>query len=115
MGRIVSPAPARDLLGLAGRYYSWEVDATYDVVVKDTIVTVRRPRGEVESLSFRAPQPRTPADTLIGFRPRRTFVVGDLTYSFAPNEAGNAPSFVVDIGRARGIEFARVPASTAKE
>ena len=113
--RIAGRAPARDLIGLTGRYYSEEVDATYDVIVNDTIVTVRRPRGEVDSLSFRAPQPRTPVDTVMGFRPRRTFVAGDLTYRFAANAAGNAPSFAVDIGRARGIEFDRVTTSKTKE
>jgi predicted alpha/beta hydrolase len=38
-----------------------------------------------------------------------------LTYRFAANVAGKAPGFAVDIGRARGMEFDRVPASKTKE
>ena len=102
--RVIAPA-ARDLSGLAGRYYSAELDATYDVRVAGTTLTAKRPRGEVDTLQVVGPQ---------------TFRAGALTYRFSPNVAGKAPSFAVDIGRARGMQFDRVatsprPASQAKE
>ena len=92
--------PARELSALAGRYYSTELDATYDVSATGTTVTVKRPRGEVDTLQVVGPQ---------------TFRAGGLTYHFSPNTAGKAPSFAVDIGRARGMEFDRMPGSKTKE
>jgi hypothetical protein len=56
-------------------------------------LTVRRPRGEVDTLRVVEP---------------RTFRGGALTYHFAPNAGSVAPGFTVDIGRARGMEFKRV-------
>ena len=102
--RVIAPA-ARDLSGLAGRYHSTELDATYDVSVAGTTLTAKRPRGEVDTLQVVGPQ---------------TFRAGALTYRFSPNVAGKVPSFAVDIGRARGMQFDRVatsprPASQAKE
>jgi len=93
--RATAPA-TRDLTGLAGRYYSTELDATYDVSVTGTTVTAKRPRGEVDTLQVVGPH---------------TFRAGGLTYRFSSNVAGKAPSFAVDIGRARGMEFDRVPNS----
>ena len=90
----------RDPSALAGRYYSTELDATYDISATRATLTVRRPRGDVDTLQVVGPQ---------------TFRAGGLTYRFAPNAAGKAPSFAVDIGRARGMEFDRVPASKAKD
>ena len=80
---------------LAGRYYSAELDATYELIANGTTLTARRPRGEVDTLTVTDPQ-------------ARTFRGGGLTYRFAPNANGMAPSFAVDIGRARGMGFARV-------
>jgi len=94
--RVVAPA-ARDLSGLTGRYYSPELDATYDVSLTGTTLTAKRPRGEVDTLQVVGP---------------RTFRAGALTYRFSPNAAGKAPSFAVDIGRARGMEFDRVTTSS---
>jgi CubicO group peptidase (beta-lactamase class C family) len=102
-----APAPsARELAALGGRYYSPELDATYDVSASGSVVTVKRPRGEVDTLAVTGP---------------RTFRASGLTYRFAPDVSGKAPSFAVDIGRARGMEFNRVtdastkPASKTKE
>jgi CubicO group peptidase (beta-lactamase class C family) len=78
-----------DFASLTGRYYSQELDATYEVSVNGKAVTIRRPRGEVDTLA-----------TTDG----RTFRAGGLTYHFAPN--GSA--FTVDIGRANGMAFDRV-------
>ena len=97
--RPATPA-ARDLSALAGRYYSTELDATYDVSTTGATLTVKRPRGEVDTLQVVGPQ---------------TFRAGGLTYRFTPNAARKAPSFAVDIGRARGMEFDRVPASKTNE
>ena len=88
------PAPsARELASLAGRYYATELDATYDVSATGDRLTVKRPRGEVDTLQFVGP---------------RTFRAGGLTYRFDPAVNGAAPSFAVDIGRARGMKFDRV-------
>jgi len=84
-----------DVAAFAGRYYSPELDATYELLANGTTLTVRRPRGEVDTLRV--------ADTTT-----RTFRADGLTYRFAPNVNGVAPSFAVDIGRARGMEFTRV-------
>jgi len=86
------PAAARDWATLAGRYYSQELDATYDVVANGTALTVRRPRGDVDTLAV--------VDA-------RTFRAGELTYHFAPNVGGRGPGFTVDVGRARGMEFVK--------
>ena len=97
---LVDGNPRIELARAAGRYYSTELDATYELVAKGTVLTVRRPRGEVDTLSVSGP---------------RTFSAAMVTYRFAPDSAGTVPSFTVDIGRARGIEFDRVPASKTKE
>ena len=97
--------PARLFAPLAGRYYSEELDATYEIVVSGQSLTVRRPRGEVDTLM-------TPGTTLGARAPAApdalTFRGGGLTYHFAPNAGSSSPSFTVDIGRARGMEFKRV-------
>jgi len=84
---------ARELAAFAGRYYSPEVDATYELVANGDRLMAHRPRGEVDTLRAVAP---------------RTFRGGALTYRFAPNAQGVTSGFEVDIGRARGIEFRRV-------
>jgi len=91
-----NPASATpSVSGLAGRYYSAELDATYELIANGTTLTARRPRGEVDTLTVTDPQ-------------ARTFRGGGLTYRFAPNANGMAPSFAVDIGRARGMGFTRI-------
>src|SRR4029453_12301854 len=90
--RGTTPA-AGHLSALTGRYSPPELDATYDVSATGTMLTVKRPRGEVDTLQVVGPQ---------------TFRAGGLTYHFSPNTAGKVPSFAVDIGRARGMEFDRV-------
>ena len=97
--------PARTFAPLVGRYYSEELDATYEILVSGQSLTVRRPRGEVDTLM-------TPGTTLGARAPAApdalTFRGGGLTYHFAPNAGSSSPSFTVDIGRARGMEFKRV-------
>ena len=85
----------RDPATLAGRYYSQELDATYDVIANGQTLAVRRPRGEVDTLAV--------IDA-------RTFRANGLTYHFMPDAAGGSAGFTVDIGRARGMEFRRVVA-----
>ena len=82
-----------DLAPFVGRYYSDELDATYEVVANGPALTVRRPRGEVDTLMFAGEQ---------------TFRANGLTYRFMPNAGGKAAGFAVDIGRARGMGFKRV-------
>jgi CubicO group peptidase (beta-lactamase class C family) len=83
---------ARDIAAFPGRYYSQELDATYDVTANGGMLTVRRPRGEVDTLAV--------VDA-------RTFRADGLTYHFAPNVAGGLPGFTVDIGRATGMAFVK--------
>ena len=87
--------------GPPARQPRWPVAITRRSSTRPTILratgaslTVRRPRGEVDTLEMVEP---------------RTFRAGGLTYRFAPNVNGAAPSFAVDIGRARGMAFNRVP------
>jgi CubicO group peptidase (beta-lactamase class C family) len=82
----------KDLAAFAGRYYSQELDATYDVAVNGQALTVRRPRGEVDTLSMVDPQ---------------TFRANGLTYRFGPNVGDGRPGFTVDIGRASGMAFVK--------
>jgi CubicO group peptidase (beta-lactamase class C family) len=91
--RAVNNASAGNLTKLAGRYYSPELDATYEVIASGTTLTVKRPRGEIDTLTVSAPN---------------TFTSGALTYRFTPNANGPVQTFGVDVGRARGMEFNRV-------
>ena len=86
---MISPP---DLAGLAGHYYSEELDATYRVDVNGQTVTVHRPRGEVDTLRAAG---------------ARTFRAGGMTYHFEPNVSGAAPSFALDLGRVRGVAFVK--------
>jgi hypothetical protein len=79
-----------------GRFYSQEVDATYELTNDGGTLVVRRPRGEVERLRM--------IDA-------RTFRGGDLTYHFAPSASGSVPSFTVDVARVRGLSFVRTTQS----
>jgi hypothetical protein len=80
--------PAAELAKFAGRYYSDELDATYELKASDRVLIARRPRN--------APDTLTAIDA-------RTFRSGGLTYQFAVG----GKSFTLDAGRARGIEFVR--------
>jgi CubicO group peptidase (beta-lactamase class C family) len=75
-----------------GRFYSQEVDATYDISMDGGALVVKRPRGEIERLQM--------VDA-------RTFRGGGMTYHFAPNANGVVPRFTVDIARVRGLAFVR--------
>ena len=85
-------ASSGDLAPFAGRYYAEELDATYDVRVDGQTLTVRRPRGEVDTLRVVDSQ---------------TFRAGAVTYHFGAPANGRAPTFTIDVGRARGLEFVR--------
>jgi CubicO group peptidase (beta-lactamase class C family) len=76
----------------AGRYYSDELDATFEIANTGTVLTLMRARSGPDTL--RAVE-------------KDTFRSGGMTLKFAPGRP-SAPSFTVDAGRARGIEFRRV-------
>ena len=80
---------------MVGTYYAPELDATYEIEATDKTLIAHRPRGVVDTLQA------------VG-TDGRTFRASGLTYRFAPNVNGSAPSFAVDIGRARGMAFNRV-------
>jgi len=83
-----APVPMGELSKLAGRYYSDELEAWYDVSATDRALIVKRPRNTADTLSA--------TDS-------RTYRSAGFTLHFAPNAA----SFTLDAGRARGIEFVR--------
>jgi CubicO group peptidase (beta-lactamase class C family) len=81
---------------LAGRYYSDELSATYDLGVADGVLVLRRGRA--------APDTLRAVD-------HQTFRAGGITLHFAAAGVNRASTFTVDNGRARGIEFVRVVSS----
>ena len=83
--------PAAELSPLAGRYFSSELNATYDLSTANGSLVLRRSRT---------------VDTLRALD-ARTFRGGGVTLHFAP-APHTGPDFTVENGRARGIEFARV-------
>jgi CubicO group peptidase (beta-lactamase class C family) len=88
---IVTPSAA-DLAGLAGSYFSEELQATFTVAVAGDTLTVRRPG---------APPARFSAGT------RDEFVLGQLAIRFTRDHQGRVTGFLLDQGRARGIRFDR--------
>jgi hypothetical protein len=80
---------------LVGRYYSDELTSTYDLKAVGGALVLRRGRA--------AP------DTLRAID-HQTFRAGGITLHFAV-PASAPPTFTIDNGRARGIEFARVTSS----
>jgi CubicO group peptidase (beta-lactamase class C family) len=86
----LTPAEAASI---AGRFYSDELNATYELSATGTTVVLRRPRA--------APDTLRPVD-------RQTLRGTGLTLRFpGPIGAATATSFTVDNGRARGLEFSR--------
>jgi CubicO group peptidase (beta-lactamase class C family) len=82
---------AADLDALAGRYYSDELDATYELTRNGTALMLRRARSGPDTVRA---------------MDRQTFRAAGATLHFAAGSP--SPSFTVDAGRARGIEFVRV-------
>ena len=84
-----------ELSMLVGKYYSDELDATYELTVSGSNLLVRGPRALVDTL--RATD-------------RLTVRGSGYTLRFAPasSESGS-PSFTFDNDRARGLEFVRRP------
>ena len=87
-----SPSSSVNLKPYTGRFYSQEVDATYEITTDGGVLVVKRPRGEIERLQM--------VDA-------RTFRGGEMTYRFARSTGGVVPSFTVDIARVRGLAFVR--------
>ena len=88
----LSPA---ELSALAGRYYSDELDATYELIVSGTDLVARRPRAAADTL--RATD-------------RQTFRGSGYTLRFVAASSGSgSPSFTFNNDRACGIEFVRRP------
>jgi CubicO group peptidase (beta-lactamase class C family) len=85
--------PEATLARIAGRFYSDELDATYEVAVTGETIRLLRPRGRVET----ARMVRDTATLQSG--------VGTLTFQFGPD--GRAQSFVLAGSRVRDIRFVR--------
>jgi CubicO group peptidase (beta-lactamase class C family) len=86
---LVTPSAA-DLVGLAGSYFSEELQATITVSVSGDTLSVRRPGAPVAE-----------------FRPgvRDEFVHGGLALRFTRDQRRQVTGFLLDEGRARGIVF----------
>ncbi len=96
-GSGATPAPAAPLsaaaLGqFAGRYYSDELDALYEITVDGSTLTLKRPRAKPETLTARD------AVTLAG-------TVGTLRFTLGPDH--RAERFVLDAGRVQNLAFVR--------
>jgi CubicO group peptidase (beta-lactamase class C family) len=82
------------LAGLAGRYYSAELDVTYVLeAVADGLLLERRATG---------PRTLLPAG-------RDRFSAGSLTFAFQRDAAGRVTGFGIAAGRVRNIQFERQP------
>jgi CubicO group peptidase (beta-lactamase class C family) len=91
-GAAAARPTAAVLARLAGRYYSDELDATYEVVSTGASVSLKRPRGRVDSLTVR--------DSV-------TAAGAAGTLRFALGRDGRAESFVLTGGRVENIKFTR--------
>jgi CubicO group peptidase (beta-lactamase class C family) len=86
----LTPAEAA---AMSGRFFSDELNATYELTHEGTTLVLHRPRA--------------PADTLRA-TDHQTLRGGGLTIRFTQPPTGTAANFTLDNGRARGLEFARV-------
>ena len=94
-GSVSPPAvqlPAAALAKLAGRYYSDELNALYEITVSGSTLTLKRPRARPETLTARD------AVTLSGD-------VGTLRFTVGSD--GRAERFVLDAGRVQNLAFVR--------
>ena len=94
-GSVAAPAvqlPAAALAQLAGRYYSDELDALYEITVSGSTLTLKRPRARPETLTARD------AVTFSG-------AVGALRFTVGTDH--RAERFVLDAGRVQNLAFVR--------
>lgn len=94
-GSAAAPAvqlPAAALAQLAGRYYSDELDALYEITVSGSTLTLKRPRARPETLTARD------AVTFSG-------VVGTLRFTVGTDR--RAEKFVLDASRVQNLAFVR--------
>ena len=82
-----------DVAGWVGRYYSTELDTTYEIVVEEGLARVRAGRGIDRALS--------PAGI-------DTFTAGSLTFRLTRGDDGRVDGFSLDAGRVQHLEFKRV-------
>jgi len=82
----------QQLAPFAGRFYSAELDAVYVLRVSGQALVLERPRARPDTLRA--------VDA-------RTFRVAGNTLRFTLPAKGSAPSFLLDVGRSRGVEFQR--------
>jgi CubicO group peptidase (beta-lactamase class C family) len=89
------PLSAAEVRAMAGRYYSDELNATYELVPAGRVLVLRRPGANADTLRATDHQ---------------TLRSGGLTLHFtSPSSGGAVAGLTVENGRARGLEFARVP------
>ena len=94
-GSVTAPPvqlPAAALAQFAGRYYSDELDALYEITVSGSTLTLKRPRARPETLTARD------AVTLSG-------AAGTLRFTLDANQ--RAERFILDGGRVQNLVFVR--------
>jgi len=89
----VALTPA-ELAAMAGRYFSDELNATYELSPVGTRLVLHRPRAAADTLHA------IDHETLRG---------SGITIRFMQPVTGTATNFTMDNGRARGLEFSRAP------
>lgn len=89
-----TPAAPMILTGFAGRFYSDELNSSYDIAAVSNVLVLKR--------AYAGPDTLRAVDA-------RTFRGAGLTVHFAAEGSAPVSGFTVDNGRARGIEFVRVP------
>lgn len=80
--------------GFAGRFFSQELNATYDIAPVGNVLMLKR--------AYAGPDTLRAVD-------KRTFRGAGLTVRFDGDGSSSVRGFTVDLGRARGLEFERVP------
>jgi CubicO group peptidase (beta-lactamase class C family) len=88
----VALTPA-EVAAMRGRYYSDELNATYELIPGGATLVLHRPRAVADTLRALNHQTLRGAGITIRFT--------------SPASAGAAASFTLDNGRARGLEFSR--------
>jgi CubicO group peptidase (beta-lactamase class C family) len=85
--------PESDLRAMAGKYYSDELNATYELVPSGSTLVLQRPRAEPDTLRATG---------------QRTLRGKGMTLHFASSLTSRIV-FTVDNGRVKGVEFIRAP------
>jgi hypothetical protein len=91
---VIANPPAERLKAYEGQFYSAELGVTYDVFVRDSVLKVHYPRGDLDLMPVGI-------DTFGG-----GFPIGNLRFVCSDN--GECNALLIDDGRVKGLRFVRV-------